>query len=110
MIKKNHTIKTVETLFVVSTDVICDGCGITIAHYNEDGDICKPYSNVYYNVNTGSYNCNKDIVEFLEEHQFCYQCMCKVLEEYKRLCLDRHDSRYIEMYKIVTPKSIEESE
>lgn len=110
MIKKKHTIKTVETLFVESTDIICDGCGITIAHYNEDGDICKPYTDMYFNVNTGLYECDKDSVEFLEEHQFCPQCIDKVLEDYERLCLDRRNSRYIELYNIITPESIEEEE
>jgi hypothetical protein len=87
----------IETDIVDSTDIICDGCNATIAHYTEDGTVRKTYFDDCFYVITGHYDWGNDSHESVEEYYFCPECMDKVFEEYKKLCLGRHNTRYIEI-------------
>ena len=97
MIKEKYIVKTVETKVVESTDIICDECNTTIAHYTEDGTVYKSYFDDYYDVVTGHFDWGNDSRESVKELNICPQCLDKMIEAYKRRSLGRYNTEYIEI-------------
>lgn len=102
MIKKNYKTKMVETDIVESTEIICDECNAVIAHFTEDGKVYKSYFDDYFDVTTGHHDWGNDSVESIEERNICPQCLDKLYSEYKKLCLGRYNTRYIEINHLHT--------
>lgn len=102
MIKRNYKTKMVETDIVESTEIICDRCDTVIAHYTEDGSVYKSHFDDYFVITLGHHDWGNDSIESIEEHDFCPKCIDKVFEEYKKLCLGRYNTRYIEFEHVHT--------
>jgi protein-arginine kinase activator protein McsA len=102
MIKENYSLKTVETKVVESTDIICDECGATIAHYTEDGTVYKSYFDDYYDVVTGHNDWGNDSYESRKELQVCPQCVDKIIDAYKWRSLRRYNTEYVEISHVHT--------